>query len=116
MPPIDLFRRHGVPIALATDCNPGSSPVTSLLLSMNMACTLFRMTPAEALAGVTRDAARALGLQDRIGTLEAGKAADFALWDIGSPGELAYPAGFNPCRAVVKGGVLVAGSGLSGAA
>ena len=112
LPPIDLFRRHGVPIAVATDCNPGSSPVTSLLLTMNMACTLFRMTPAEALAGVTRDAARALGLQDRIGTLKAGKAADFALWDIGSPGELAYPAGFNPCRAVVKKGALVAGSGL----
>ncbi len=116
LPPIDLFRRHGVRIALATDCNPGSSPVTSLLLTMNMACTLSRMTPAEALAGVTRDAARALGLQDRIGTLEAGKAADFALWDIGSPGELAYPAGFNPCRAVVKNGVLVAGNGLSDAA
>ena len=116
LPPIDLFRRHGVRIALATDCNPGSSPVTSLLLTMNMACTLFRMTPAEALAGVTRDAARALGLQDRIGTLEAGKAADFALWDIGSPGELAYPAGFNPCRAVVKNGALVAGNGLSDAA
>ncbi|MDE2989963.1 MAG: imidazolonepropionase [Chloroflexota bacterium] len=116
LPPIDLFRRHGVPIALATDCNPGSSPVTSLLLTMNMACTLFRMTPAEALAGVTRDAARALGLQDRIGTLEAGKAADFALWDIGSPGELAYPAGFNPCQAVVKNGVLVADNGLSDSA
>lgn len=113
VPPIDLFRRHGVSLALASDCNPGSSPVTSLLLSMNMACTLFRMTPAEALAGVTRDAARALGLQDRIGTLEAGKAADFALWDIGSPGELAYPAGFNPCRAVVKNGALVAGNGLT---
>ena len=112
LPPIDLFRRHGVPVAVATDCNPGSSPVTSLLLTMNMACTLFRMTPAESLAGVTRDAARALGLQDRIGTLEAGKAADFALWDIGSPGELAYPAGFNPCRAVVKNGALVARNGL----
>ena len=109
LPPIDLFREHGVGIALATDCNPGSSPVTSLLLMLNMACTLFRLTPAEALAGVTREAARALGLQDRIGTLEPGKAADFALWDIGRPGELAYPAGFNPCRAVVKGGTVVAG-------
>ena len=109
LPPIDLFREHGVGMALATDCNPGSSPVTSLLLMLNMASTLFRMTPAEALAGVTREAARALGLQDRIGTLEPGKAADFALWDIGSPGELAYPAGFNPCRAVVKNGALVAG-------
>ena len=109
VPPIDLFREHGVGMALSTDCNPGSSPVTSLLLMLNMACTLFRLTPAEALAGVTREAARALGLQDRIGTLEPGKAADFALWDIGSPGELAYPAGFNPCRAVVKNGVTVAG-------
>ena len=109
LPPIDLFREHGVGMALATDCNPGSSPVTSLLLMLNMACTLFRLTPAEALAGVTREAARALGLQDRIGTLEPGKAADFALWDIGRPGELAYPAGFNPCRAVVKGGTVVAG-------
>ncbi|MYF06413.1 MAG: imidazolonepropionase, partial [Rhodospirillaceae bacterium] len=109
VPPVDLFRAHGVGMALSTDCNPGSSPVTSLLLMLNMACTLFRLTPAEALAGVTREAARALGLQDRIGTLEPGKAADFALWDIGSPGELAYPAGFNPCRAVVKNGVTVAG-------
>ena len=109
LPPIDLFREHGVGMALATDCNPGSSPVTSLLLMLNMACTLFRLTPAEALAGVTREAARALGQQDRIGTLEPGKAADFALWDIGRPGELAYPAGFNPCRAVVKNGAVVAG-------
>ena len=109
LPPIDLFREHGAGMALATDCNPGSSPVTSLLLMLNMACTLFRLTPAEALAGVTREAARALGLQDRIGTLEPGKAADFALWDIGRPGELAYPAGFNPCRAVVKNGAVVAG-------
>ena len=116
VPPIELFRRHGCRIALSTDCNPGSSPVTSLLLMMNMACNLFRMTPAEALAGVTREAARALGLQDRIGTLEAGKAADFALWDIGSPGELAYPAGFNPCRAVVKNGEVVLGNGLHDAA
>ncbi len=109
LPPVDLFRAHGVGMALSTDCNPGSSPVTSLLLMLNMACTLFRLTPAEALAGATREAARALGRQDRIGTLEPGKAADFALWDIGSPGELAYPAGFNPCRAVVKNGVTVAG-------
>ncbi len=109
LPPVDLFRAHGVGMALSTDCNPGSSPVTSLLLMLNMACTLFRLTPAEALAGATREAARALGRQDRIGTLEPGKAADFALWDIGSPGELAYPAGFNPCRAVVKNGVTMAG-------
>ncbi len=109
LPPIDLFRRHGVGMALATDCNPGSSPVASLLLMLNMGCTLFRMTPAEALAGVTREAARALGRQDRVGTLEAGKAADFAVWNIDRPGELAYPVGFNPCRAVVKGGIAVAG-------
>ncbi|MGB5745700.1 MAG: imidazolonepropionase, partial [Desulfobacterales bacterium] len=81
-PPLDLLRRHSIPIALSTDCNPGSSPVTSLLLILNMACTLFKMTPEEALAGVTRNGARALGLQDRIGTLEPGKDADFVLWDI----------------------------------
>jgi len=109
LPPIDLFREHGVGMALATDSNPGSSPVASLLLMLNMACTLFRMTPAEALAGVTREAARALGRQDSIGTLETGKKADFAVWGIGQPGELAYPVGFNPCRAVIKNGVLVSG-------
>ena len=113
--PSTCFREHGVGMALSTDCNPGSSPVTSPLLMLNMACTLFRLTPAEALAGVTREAARALGLHDRIGTLEPGKAADFALWDIGSPGELAYPAGFNPCRGVVKNGAVVAGEVRDGA-
>ena len=97
-PPIDAFRRHGVPMALATDCNPGSSPLTSLLLAMNMGCTLFRMTPEEALAGVTRNAARALGIEDA-GTLEPGHRADLAVWDVAHPAELAYRIGFNPLHA-----------------
>jgi imidazolonepropionase len=104
-PPIAALRRAGVPMAIATDCNPGTSPLTSLLLAMNMACTLWRMTPAEALAGATIHAARALGLQDTIGTLAVGKAADFALWDIDRPADLAYAMGANPCRMVVNGGV-----------
>ena len=106
-PPIDLLRRHGVPIALATDSNPGSSPVLSLLLMVNMACTLFRLTPEEALAGVTRNAARALGRAATHGTLEQGKIADFAIWEIGRPAELAYAIGANPCRTVVKRGEVV---------
>jgi imidazolonepropionase len=104
MPPIDALRRHGVPIALATDHNPGSSPVSSPLLILNMACTLFRLTPEEALAGMTRHAARALGLQASHGTLEPGKAADLALWDIDSPAELAYAVGANPCVGRVRAG------------
>ncbi|MFC1880158.1 imidazolonepropionase [Thermodesulfobacteriota bacterium] len=104
LPPIELLRSHAVPIALSTDCNPGSSPTTSLLLMMNMACTLFRMTPEEALAGITRNGARALGLEDRIGTLEPGKDADFVLWDITEPAELAYRVGFNPLKQVVRQG------------
>jgi imidazolonepropionase len=107
MPPIEALRRHGVPIALATDHNPGSSPVTSPLLILNMACTLFRLTPTEALAGMTRNAARALGLQATHGTLERGKAADFALWDVASPAELAYAIGANPCVARVRGGRIL---------
>ena len=103
-PPVDLFRRYGVPIAVATDSNPGSSPVTSLLLVLNMACTLFRLTPEEALAGVTRNAATALRLADRIGTLGVGKAADLVLWDVDRPAELAYRIGANPCAGVVKAG------------
>jgi imidazolonepropionase len=95
-PPVALFRSHRVPMALATDCNPGTSPLTSLLLTMNMAATLFRMTVDECVAGVTREAARALGLADRIGTLEAGKSADLAIWDIDRPAELVYRLGFNP--------------------
>ncbi len=108
LPPIDLFRRHGVAMAIATDCNPGSAPVTSLLLMINMACTLFRMTPEEALAGVTRHAAAALGLGAEIGVLAPGRRADFVLWDIDRPADLAYRIGFNPCAGVVRGGELVA--------
>ena len=104
-PPIQNLRDHGVPMALATDCNPGSSPMTSLLLTMNMACTLFRMTPEEALAGVTRNAAWALGLAD-ISTIEAGKRADLCLWDIEHPAELAYRIGFNPLHRRIFGGRL----------
>jgi imidazolonepropionase len=104
LPPIDALRRHGVPIALATDHNPGSSPVCSPLLVLNMACTLFRLTPEEALAGMTRHAARALGMHSSHGTLEPGKAADFALWEIGAPAELAYAVGANPCVGRVRGG------------
>ncbi len=103
-PPIALLRQHGVAIALATDANPGSSPLTSPLLVMNMACTLFRLTPEEALAGLTRHAAQALGLQDEIGTLEAGKACDLAIWDIDRPAELAYRIGFNPLHARIWNG------------
>lgn len=103
-PPIDLLRRHGVPIALATDANPGSSPLTSPLLVLNMACTLFRLTPEEALAGLTRHAAQALGMADQIGTLEAGKACDLAIWDIERPAELAYRIGFNPLHARIWNG------------
>ena len=98
-PPVDLFRRHGVKMAVATDSNPGTSPLTSLLLTMNMAATLFGMTVDECLAGVTREAARALGLLDSAGTLEAGKSADLAIWDIESPAELVYRMGFNPLHA-----------------
>ncbi len=105
-PPVAALREAGVPMAVATDCNPGTSPMTSLLLAMNMACTLWRLTPAEALAGCTAHAARALGLQDELGTLEVGKRADLALWDIARPADLAYAIGGNPCRAVVNGGVL----------
>ena len=85
-----------MPIAVATDCNPGTSPLTSLLLTMNMAATLFRLTVDECLAGVTREAARALGRLDQIGTLEAGKCGDLAIWDIERPAELVYRIGFNP--------------------
>jgi imidazolonepropionase len=103
-PPIALFRQAGVPMAVATDCNPGTSPMTSLLLAMNMAATLFRMTVNECLAGVTREAARALGLHGEIGTLEPGKRADLALWDIERPAELVYRMGFNPLHKRIAGG------------
>ncbi len=102
-PPIAVFRKHGVAMAVATDCNPGSSPLASLLLAMNMACTLFRMTPEEALAGVTCNAARALGLAD-CGTIEAGKRADLAIWNASHPAELAYRIGFNPLHRRIFGG------------
>lgn len=103
-PPVDLFRQHGVPIAIATDSNPGSSPVTSILMMLNMACTLFRMTPQEALAGVTRNAAQALGMQGTHGTLAMGKIADLCVWDIADPAELAYRVGFNPLALRVQAG------------
>ncbi len=95
-PPVDLFRKHAVPMAIATDCNPGTSPLTSLLLAMNMAATLFRMTVDECLAGVTREAAKALGKFAEIGSLQAGKYADLAIWDIERPAELVYRIGSNP--------------------
>ncbi|OIQ28227.1 MAG: imidazolonepropionase [Alphaproteobacteria bacterium MedPE-SWcel] len=104
-PPVEEFRQHGVPMALATDCNPGSSPLTSLLLAANMGCTLFRLTPEEALAGVTVHAARALGLADR-GRIAAGLRADLAIWDVQHPAELAYRMGFNPLHARIAGGIL----------
>lgn len=94
-PPVDALRKHDVPMALATDINPGSSPLNSLLLTLNMGCTLFRMTPEEALRGVTVNAARALGLSDS-GTISAGQRADLAIWDVTHPAELAYRIGFNP--------------------
>ncbi len=106
LPPIEQLRAAGVPMALATDCNPGTSPLTSPLAVMNMACTLFRMTPEEALAGFTREGARALGLQDEIGTLEVGKAADFAIWDVKSPAELSYWLGANLLSERVVAGQL----------
>ncbi|SDA49452.1 MULTISPECIES: imidazolonepropionase [unclassified Janthinobacterium] len=104
-PPVAALRAAGVPMAVSTDCNPGTSPMTSLLLAMNMACTLWRLTPQEALAGVTCHAARALGLQHETGSLALGKRADFALWRIARPADLAYALGLNPCAGVVHGGV-----------
>ncbi len=95
-PPIAKLRAAGVPMALATDCNPGTSPLTSLLLAMNMGATLFRLTVEECLAGVTREAARALGILDQVGTLEVGKTCDLAIWDIERPAELVYRIGANP--------------------
>mgnify|MGYP003637805357 CR=1 FL=1 len=103
-PPIALLRKHAVPMALATDINPGSSPLNSLLLTLNMGCTLFRMTPLEALCGVTRNAARALGVTDA-GTIAAGLRADLAVWDIKHPAELAYRIGFNPLHSRIFGGI-----------
>lgn len=107
LPPVELFRQYQVPMVIASDSNPGSSPALSLLLMLNMACTLFRFTPEEALAGVTRNAAKALGIADQYGTLETGKAADFVVWDITRPAELAYWLGGNPCQQVIRGGEVV---------
>jgi imidazolonepropionase len=105
-PPVGALRRHKVPIALASDVNPGSSPALSLLLMMNMACTLFRLTPEEALAGVTRAGAQALGLGQDRGVLAPGYRADFVLWNIERPADLAYWMGANPCHQVVKDGKI----------
>jgi len=104
LPPVALLREHGVPLAIATDCNPGTSPLTSLLLTMNMAATLFRLTVEECIAGVTREAARALGRLETIGTLETGKRCDLAIWNIEQPAELVYRMGFNPLHKRVKNG------------
>jgi imidazolonepropionase len=113
VPPVDALRGAGVKMAVATDCNPGTSPMTSLLLAMNMACTLFRLTPQEALAGATLHAAHALGLHAEIGSLDVGKRADFVLWDIERPADLAYAVGLNPCRGVVRSGRAVGTAGRS---
>ncbi|WP_394390418.1 imidazolonepropionase [Shewanella woodyi] len=107
MPPIDLLRKHKVPMVLASDYNPGSSPLCSSLLMLNMGCTLFRLTPEEALAGMTRNAAKALGVENKVGVLAAGMQADFCLWDISTPAELAYSYGVGVCLEVVKDGHLV---------
>jgi imidazolonepropionase len=107
LPPIEALRRHGVPMAVASDCNPGSAPGASLLLAMNMARRLFGLTSEEVLLGVTRNAARALGLQASRGVIAPGHAADFAVWSIDSLDELGYWAGFNPCSLVAKDGAIV---------
>lgn len=109
-PPVDLFRRYGVPMAISTDCNPGTAPALSPLLTMNMACTLFGFTVEEALQGYTRHAARALGMANLHGTLEAGRHADFAIWDVDSLAELVYWLGASPCRAVIRHGQIVHGA------
>ena len=108
VPPVAALRKAGVPIAVATDLNPGTSPIHSILTAMNMACVLFGLTPEEALRGVTDNAAKALGLYDR-GLLTPGMRADIALWNTGRPGDLAYPLGFNPLAAVIHHGELVRG-------
>jgi imidazolonepropionase len=105
-PPVDALRRHGVPMALATDCNPGSSPTTSLLTVLNMGCRLFGLTPDEAFAGVTRVAAQALGLGAECGTLEVGKRADLVAWDVDDMAELGYWLGRNPARRIAIGGAI----------
>ena len=113
-PPIDALREQGVAMAVATDCNPGTSPTASLLLMLSMACTLFRLTPQEALAGVTRNAAKALGLADR-GVLAPGMRADLAAYDVAIPAELCYRIGGNPCTHVVRGGRVIRGGAAAAA-
>ena len=108
-PPVDHLRAHEIPIAVATDCNPGTSPMTSLPLAMNMACTLFRLTPEEAFLGVTRNAARALGIENDYGTLAVGKMADLAIWDLNHPASLSYYLGYSPLVQLVKHGLPVIG-------
>jgi imidazolonepropionase len=107
LPPVDEFRRLGIPFAIATDCNPGTSPLVSMPLALNLACTILRVTPEEALAGATRNAARALGIADRVGTLSPGRGADFAVWDVERPALLAYGIGANPLHLLVRGGRIL---------
>ena len=109
LPPLDAFRAHGVPMAVATDCNPGTSPLQSLRLAMSLACTHFRLTPEEALRGATVHAARALGLKDR-GRLVVGQRADFVRWRIGQPAQLAYWLGGDLVSAVHVGGRVIVGA------
>ncbi|MFT7431865.1 MAG: imidazolonepropionase, partial [Colwellia sp.] len=107
LPPIELLRKHGVAIAIATDVNPGSSPICSLQLMLNMACTLFKLTPSEGLAGVTCNAAKALGLSSSKGQLRVGFDADIAVWNISQPAELCYQFGVNPLSGLIKNGQQV---------
>ncbi|OGT64033.1 MAG: imidazolonepropionase [Gammaproteobacteria bacterium RIFCSPHIGHO2_12_FULL_45_9] len=113
LPPMALLRQHQVPIAIASDCNPGTSPVLSMLLILNMACTLFRMQPMEALLGATKNAAAALGLEHKVGTLAVGKQADFAVWEVAHPCELAYYLGGNPLHQLIKDGCVIRNQFLS---
>jgi imidazolonepropionase len=107
LPPIDKMRAAGVRMAVASDCNPGTSPMTSPLAALNMACTFFRLTPEEAIAGITREGAQALGMLDDVGTLEVGKACDLAVWEVGSPAELSYWLGAPLMRERVVAGLVV---------